>query len=152
MIKKYASMVLSVILLLSALSFRVCAVSNEAVATEVIPLEDGGYLEVTIVQSMARSTKSGNKYYTYKDSAGAIKWQAILSATFSYDGTTSSCTSSACSVSVYDSSWSLASKYAYRSGNTAYASVTMSYTTAGVETSRSTYKLSLSCDENGNLS
>ena len=150
--KKYISLFLIITFLSALLTPPVYGVSDDIVSIETITLDDGGCLEIVVLQSTTRATRSGNKYYTYKDANGSSKWKATLSATFTYDGTTSTCTSSSCSVAIYDSAWALVSKHAYRSGNTATGSVTMSYSTAGVTISKSTYKITLACNKNETLS
>lgn len=150
--KRLISLLLSLVVLLSV--FRISAFAEDVQTgfDEVIILEDGSYIEVEIVESLARSTKTGSKTYTYKDSSGNAKWKATLDGTYAYDGATYSCTAATCSVAVYDDGWNLDTKYAYRSGDTAYASVTMCHMVLGVMVEKSTYKLTLTCDKNGNLS
>lgn len=149
--KRFFSLFLSCVLIFSLFGMFVYANEVE-LNNEIILLENGDYIEVETIWSQARISRTATKSYTYRNSEGSAMWEAVLTAGFTYDGTTSSCTSASCNVTVYNSSYSMVTKHAYRSGNTAYASVTMSYTTAGVTTSQSTYKITLSCDENGNLS
>lgn len=118
---------------------------------ETIILENGDYIKVILTESLARSSKTGSKSYTYY-SEGTARWKGVLTADFTYDGTDCSSTSASCSVTVYDTSYSVANKYTYRSENTATASITMNFTAAGVTKTLGTFKIPLSCDENGNLS
>lgn len=117
-------------------------------------LSDGSYIVVELNTSPARasSTVTGTKTYTCKDDNGTALWKAVLTGTFSYTGSSSSCTSSSCSVTIYDSAWYLVSKSASKSGNTATASVTMGKKVLGITVSTIPITINLSCDANGNLS
>lgn len=115
---------------------------------------DDFYIVVTTQEYITRSsnTRSGNKIYTGYSGDNSVAWEIILSASFKYDGTTSSCTSSSCSVIINDNSWIAASHSSSKSGNTAYGTATLKHQVLGVVTSTSTHNLSLTCDKNGNLS
>lgn len=147
--KRTATFVLIIVCIISMFPAVAYADNPET----VIMLENGDYITVTKQESPARAsgTKTGSRTQTYVTSDGTTAWQAVLTATFSYNGATSSCTSSNCSVNVYSSSWYLVSKSATKSGNTATATFTMGYRVLGVTASKPTYQLSLSCDKNGNL-
>lgn len=116
--------------------------------------EDGSYLVETIEEHEMRAsgTKSGSKTKTFYDSNSEIKWKTVLNGTFTYSGTSSTCTSSNCNVTIYSSEWYTVSKSATKSGNTANASVTMGEKLLGVTVRKVSTNLSLSCDANGNLS
>lgn len=112
-----------------------------------------------LVQEASRS--SGGRLTTQEGSGGKTHDPDLLSSgacrrtlngTYTYDGATSSCTAATCSVAVYDDGWNLDTKYAYRSGDTAYASVTMCHMVLGVMVEKSTCKLTHTCDKNGNFS
>lgn len=74
-------------------------------------------------------------------------WTVHLSGTFSYNGSSSSCTKASCSISNLDSNWSVKSKSATKSKNTAHAKVTM-HQKGGGDLSK---ELTLTCDKNGKL-
>ena len=151
--RRALSLILVVIMTVSMLSTECFATDNDA-KTEVIYLEDGGYIITTIQESMTRATntKSGTKKNTRYNNDGSLAWQIILSGTFTYTGTTSTCTSSSISVNIYDSAYSKVSSSSSKSGNTANGSATISRKVLGVTVATNTYPLSLSCDKNGNLS
>ena len=123
---------------------------------QVIYYADGSYAIITTeelpcfgidgVLSSQASSKSGSK------SGGTAVWRATLTASFSYNGSSASCTAANCTVSTFDSAWYVISKSASRSGNTAAASVTMGKRQLGATTKTASCSLSLSCDANGNLS
>ena len=120
----------------------------------VITFEDGSYIEVHLNEdsSRATNTKSGSKTYSYYDANDNREWQAKLSASFTYDGTTSSCSSASCTVTIYESQWYEVSKTTTRSGNTATTELTMGQTFWGITIAKPEYTITLTCDKDGNLS
>lgn len=122
--------------------------------TTVTYFEDGSYIIDTIEISGARASGSisGSKTRSYYDENGNLDWKAVLNGSFSYTGSSATCTSSSVNVTVYDSSWYTVSKSASKSGNTANASVTMGRKVLGVTVEQKSISISLSCDKNGNLS
>ena len=86
------------------------------------------------------------------NSADELLWKAVLTGTFTYNGTSATCTASSCNVIIYDSDWHEISKSATKSSNTASASVTMGRKFLGITIDKETFYLSLSCDKNGVLS
>lgn len=121
---------------------------------EIIILEDGSYIEIVTTENFTRSSgsKTGNKSYTYWDNDGNAMWKAVLTASFTYTGSSSTCTNASCSVTIYDSSWYQVSKSTSYSGNTATTQLTMGHKVLGVTVSKPSYTITLSCDANGNLS
>lgn len=120
----------------------------------VIYLDDGSYIVVTVssFDTRASGSKTGSKSYNFYNSNDELEWKAVLSGTFTYNGTSATCTSSSCNITVYDTSWYEVSKTATRSGNTAYATFTMGRKVLGITVSKKDYSLTLSCDANGILS
>lgn len=145
--KRVVSVLMLVFFLFSALPVAGAA---EAVSEERIELGDGYYLIAETFQSGARASKSvsGSKPYTCYDSAGTALWKVTLYGTFTYTGSSATCTASSISTTIYDSSWSTGSKSASKSGNKATGSATMKKSTVkSVPVS-----LSLSCSASGSLS
>ena len=145
--KRVVSVLMLVFILFSALPMAGAA---EAVSEERIELGDGYYLIAETFQSGARASKSvsGSKPYTCYDSAGTALWKVTLYGTFTYTGSSATCTASSISTTIYDSSWSTGSKSASKSGNKATGSATMKKSTVkSVPVS-----LSLSCSASGSLS
>ena len=121
---------------------------------ETLYFEDGSYMTVEIEYNLTRTTWSvtGNKKYTYYDDNGSSQWYAVLTGSFNYTGSSSSCTSSNVNVTIYDSSWYTISKSASKSGNKATGSATVGQKVSSVTITRVPVNLTLSCDANGNLS
>ena len=86
------------------------------------------------------------------NSADELLWKAVLTGTFTYNGTSAACTASSCNVTIYDSNCHEISKSATKSSNTASASVTMGRKFLGITVAKNDYSISLSCDKNGVLS
>ena len=150
--KRLISLGLTLVLIMSMLSVTCFAASNSN--TTVTYFDDGSYLVETLEVSHSRAsgTKTGTKTQAYYDASGNTDWKAVLSGTFSYTGSSATCTASSVSVTVYDSDWYTVSKSASKSGATASASVTMGYKVLGVTTKKTSATPTLTCDANGNLS
>lgn len=127
---------------------------DKIVGSDIIYLEDGGYIliEVTDEYSITRATVTKNKNYTRYNGDSEAQWKITLTGSFTYNGTTSNCSSCSCTVTIYDDIWYTSSKTAWASGNTAYATVEMGRKLLGVTVKRETVDLTLTCDKNGNFS
>ena len=116
--------------------------------------ENGYYYEIsiTVTNSVARSAKEGSKTIYCKNSSGKTLWSITVNGTFTYNGSTSSCTSASVSTSVVDGSWKIASKFSSKSGNTAKATATAHCYLNGNIINRQTKTITLKCSANGKLS
>lgn len=152
--KRFVVILLLLVFAFSLFPIRAFAIEQLTVSSEVIWLESGDSLTITISESTSRATgtKTGYAEYLYTGSDGVAKWKAVLSGNFTYTGATSTCTASSCNVTIYDNSWYTVSKTVGKSGNTATATVTMGLKVLGVTVSKPTYNLTLTCDKDGNLS
>lgn len=124
--------------------------------SEIIPLDESTYIEVitcdnTSPQQAARTTysKSASKTYNIKNSSQVTLASFTLSCTFTYDGSTSTCTSASHSEAIYDSTWKFTSATASRSGNKGIGSFIAKCSATGQTVSKT---LTLTCDKNGNIS
>ena len=126
---------------------------SEASKTTIEYLDNGDYIETIIKweESDTRTTKSGSKTANYKNSNGDVLWYIKVTGTFTYNGTTSSCTSSSHSAVANSSSWSIKSASSSKSGNTATARATATFK-VGSTSQDYTRSVSLSCSANGTLS
>ena len=149
--KRFISLMLMAVLLFCTIPVRGNAVGNQV---QTFYFEDGSYMTVEVITNGARASgsKSGSKPYTYYDSDGKTLWKATLTGSFTYSGSTATCTSSRVDVTIYDSTWHTVSKSSNKSGNTASASVTMERRQLGITVTSKSVSMSLSCDKNGNLS
>ncbi len=99
-----------------------------------------------------RGTVSGSKQYEYVNSDGIVRWTATLTGTFTYNGSTATCTAASCETSVQQGNWHETYNHAYPSGNTAQADITMVRKVLFITVQTETAHLVLTCDANGNLS
>ena len=95
-----------------------------AAQDEVVYYEDGSYAVVVMKEentvTRATNRKTGSKAYKYYTADDELVWTVTLNATFSYNGSSATCTSvNSLNVTIYDDSWSTYSKSSTKSGNTA---------------------------------
>ena len=144
------------VVLLTVSMFPVSAfATTETQKTENIIYLDNGYyitVELTVAETRASGTKTASKTYTYRDSNGVEEWRAVLRGTFSYTGSSASCTAASCDVTITDTSWYIVSKSATKSGASAVGELTMGYKWLGITTDKESISMRITCDANGNLS
>lgn len=148
----FLSLILSVVFISQPLSVMADSTSVTQVTREY--LEDGSYFE-TVIESdgNARSTiKNASKTSTYKNASGQSLWYAKVTASFYYNGSTSSCTSASASGGSYVDVWKILSTSSSRTGNVGSARVTAGAYYVGIYVDSYTEVVTLSCDKNGNLS
>ena len=152
--KRILSFFLAMTFLLSAVSAVQATSEIGQTDIQVVHTEDGGYLIIELYGSsnMTRAAITKTKSYTRYDENDVMLWKASITGSFTYDGRTASCTSSSCSVTIYDNHWYTISKTAWTDENYAKATVEMGRKLLGVTVHRETYDLSILCDRNGNLS
>lgn len=152
MTRRVSCILLSIMLIL-LIPFNCLATENDEVGN-VIYFDDGSYMveQIFVIQSRASGTVTGDKIDTYYSSNGTALWKAVLTGSFTYSGTSSTCTSSSVSVTIYDNDWYTISKSASKSGNAATSSVTMGCKMLGVTVNKEYSNLTLTCDKDGNLS
>lgn len=150
------SIILSLAVLISCFSFPVNAAEIKSVSnTTVEYFDDGSYAVITITEEINNSrasVKTGTKTYTHKNSDGEIQWIYEIKGTFSYTGTSSTCTSVSDSYSISDDSWHMVSHSCSRSGNQAKGTVTMKRKLFNITVETVTKNLTLTCSATGVLS
>ena len=124
-------------------------------------LGDGLYLDTELIEYVpeskislmaASSSKSAAMSSKIHDSKGNILAEYTLSATFTYNGSTSSCTSVSHSSSVNANGWSFTSAASSRSGNTASGSFTAVNKVLGITVQTINRSLSITCSADGTIS
>ena len=128
---------------------------EKIINTSVEYFDDGSYLIMTtaeIVNHSRASVKTGNKTYTYNDSNGNTSWTYKITGTFSYTGSSSTCTAVSDSYTISHDNWHMSSHSCSKSGNTANGTVTMKYKVLGITANTITRNISLSCSASGTLS
>ena len=135
--KKTLTLLLAITLLLSIFVFPANASTetNIAVPGTVVDIEyldNGDYIVTTIEDSSIilpdastnATTVTKTKTSSFYNSAGDVMWYIKVQGTFTYDGTTSKCTSSAHKAAAIGTTWSILSASNSKSGNTATATAT----------------------------
>lgn len=165
--KKFLSLILTTVILVSLLSFNVSAVSydksaaNEIIISETTEyFEDGSSITTTVTQQVndietfaTTKTVSGSKTATIKNSDGDVLFKFKVNGTFSVNvGVSATCTAVSCSASDLASGWSLDSYTTSKSGNTARATGIFKKKTLLITTQTREVNISLACDANGVLS
>lgn len=144
---------LLVSLLVSFIPLNTSAVAFSESSKSIIYLDNGDYITIEIGQVVSRGTSVTNsKTYIYRGSSGTEYWRAVLKGTFTYDGTTSSCTASNCDITISDSAWSVSSKNVGKSGSTASADLTMVKKFIGITIQTENITMTLTCSPTGQFS
>lgn len=154
MAKSILKKFLLTLLILTMLPMSVFAADSPTVNEQIIYFENGSYItiELTKTETRALNLITGNKTYTFRNSEGTEAWRAVLTGTFSYNGSSATCTVSTCDVTITNTNWYVISKTASKSGNIARSSLTMGRRFAGITVDELDVNLKLTCDANGNLS
>lgn len=128
---------------------------------EIVFLENGDYLETVIADvptissgiSTFSTTKTVTKTKTtyYKNSNGVTLWSVSIRASFTYDGSTSRCTSYSHSTTCPAQSWRIKSVSSSKCGNSATAVATATHF---IGNTSNDYKRSITiyCSNNGTVS
>ncbi len=154
---------LAFVLLFAVVPSNSAYAERESALIETIYYQDGSYAVITLTEERSAEKEStfarafsyirnGSKTYTYYNSSGVTEWSATLNASFTYDGSTATCTAANCQVTIYNNAWYVVSNSSSYSGNTATANVTMGYRLLGNTVGTKSITITLSCDANGNLS
>ena len=135
--------IITVTLIISLISCILFCIPVSATTTDktektIEYLENGDYIETIITDDTENSdislyatntiTKTKTKYY--KNSSGIVLWSVSVKATFSYNGSTSTCTRCSHSTTAHASAWSIKSASHSKSGNTATAKATATWKTS----------------------
>lgn len=125
--------------------------ANTTVTREYLP--DGSYYETVLETIQVRSTvNNARKTLTYKNSSGKSLWYVTVTADFSFNGSTSHCTSASATAGSYTSTYKISSKSSGRSGNSGWARATADAYSNGSYVSSMTRTVYIYCDKNGNVS
>lgn len=124
-------------------------------------LENGYYYETIIVDVETEETNSlrassntitKKKTTQFKNSSGTVLWSVSITATFTYDGSTSKCTSCTPSAKAYASTWTIRSVTSSKSGNSATATAVARQTAATGNTYDYTKSVTIRCSATGVVS
>lgn len=157
--KKFTTFMLLIAVTLTLTGYNESAYAKEIPeSNETIYISDDLYIECMITEKSPLSTystsksKTVSKIYTLKTSSDKSLVSFKLTGTFTYNGSTSSCTSATYSTTIYDDTWKFTSKSASKSGNTATGKFTAKKYLLIIPIQTVTKTITLTCDKNGNIS
>ena len=150
--KQITSALLSILLIISLVSFTNAKTieNHEVYTTEYY--DDGSYgiTTITIVSSKAfNSTKTASKSYNHYSASNVLLWTITLTATFTYNGSTASCTNATPSYTMYATTWSVTKSNATYSGNTATGNFTVKRYNMFIPVETVNKTLTLTCSPSG---
>lgn len=129
--------------------------------SETVPLEDGDYLETTIIDTptipsgvsllSTEKTITKTKITKYKNKNGTILWSVSIRATFTYNGSTAKCVSCSHSTTCPSKTWKIKSVSSSKSGNSATAKATATQSIGNISRDF-TKSVTISCSKNGTVS
>lgn len=161
--KKIISLLLTVACLAcSIITLPLSVEATGTVSSATIEVLDNGYYYETIIEDEENTTipssRATTQYVTktkttqLKNSAGDVLWSVSIKATFSYDGSTSKCTSCTPSATAYASSWSIKSVTSSKSGNSATATAVATHTFIFGISQDTTKSVTIKCSATGVVS
>lgn len=152
--KRLFTLLTVVLLMVSMLPISTFAATETQETENIIYLDNGCYItvELSVVEARASGTKTASKTYTYRANNGEEEWRAVLRGTFSYTGSSATCTAASCDVTITDTDWYIVSKTATKSGASAVGELTMGLKFLGITIKKESISMRITCDANGNLS
>lgn len=131
------------------------AFANEKIATDsyIEYFDDGSYTVTEIktndISTLSTSTKTYTKQATYYSSNDEKLWAVYLTGTFTYTGSSATCTKSTVSYTIYDSNWKVSKATASKSGRTATGDFAVKRYVLGVPVKTINKTLTLTCSNTG---
>lgn len=157
--KKFIVLIITVIMIFSVLSVSVCAESNSTIVLETTEyFEDGSY-SITVLTvnnetavSKEISTKTGSKTTVFYNADNEKMVTVKLTASFSYTGSSATCTSVTPSYTIHDSHWRVTNSTGTKSVNKAIGEFTAKRYVLGIPTQTVDKTLTITCSNTGVLS
>lgn len=154
--KKFYSLLLSIVLSFT-LNVSVSAETPKTTTTFSTERLQNSYIyEITTTEdehsTYVTKEKTVSRTATCKNQNGTSLWSMTLTATFRYNGTTSSCTNSKVSTKIYDTNWRITNKTSSHSKNTATAKVVATFFKGNTASQTKTKTLTLTCSKTGVIS
>jgi hypothetical protein len=149
------------LLLTMFLCFVSIPASSESLNSDlqIIYYPDGSYVITELIDDSTeslllhnRTTVTKSKASTYYANTGTKCFTLTVTGTFTYDGTSATCTSATYSSTIHNNEWSLATGAASHSGNSATATGTFVRKVLGVVVSTKILTVTLSCSPSGEFS
>ena len=147
--------IITILTILSSILFLSFPVSALEQKKEIIQLDNGYYLETIIEETpttRASNQKTAKKTGNYKNAQGTTMFSVTVTGTFTYTGSSSTCTKSIASATSKNANWKISSKSASKSGNKATAKATAKRYVDGTAVEKQNCTVTLTCSSNGSLS
>lgn len=147
--------IITILTILSSILFLSFPVSALEQKKEIIQLDNGYYLETIIEETpttRASNKKTAKKTGNYKNAQGTTMFSVTVTGTFTYTGSSSTCTKSIASATSKNANWKISSKSASKSGNKATAKATAKRYVDGTAVETQNCTVTLTCSSNGSLS
>ncbi len=155
--KRVFSLLLAAVVLLPMLA--AAAPAHAAADADITYLPDGTYLVYSLetdekVPYAARSggQTSGTAKLECFTEKNEVLWRVILSAAFTYDGNSATCTEASLAMDYATGSYFLVEENTVRSGNHATSNFVVGYKILFATVGKESHVLTIFCDNNGNVS
>lgn len=154
--RNYLAIFFVILLLTSQISVYAANDTNGInLGTEYEYMDDGSYFEISTIQTssnLLRTTKTYERTKTYKNASGTPLWYVRVTATFNFNGSTSSCTNAYSSAASYNTAiWKIISHNSSHANNNAVAYATAKRYMSGVVVETQNQSVTIACDANGNI-
>lgn len=154
--KKKISILLVCVVLLMCFPIISYAAETDIQSNEIVIeyFDDGSYMvtEITSYPTRASGSITSYKDQKYYSSDDVLQWTFRLYGTFTYTGSSSTCTDASHTIIISSTGWNIASQSSRESGSKAYGTASMKYYVNGALKSTVNTTVTLTCDNNGNLS
>ena len=157
--KKAISLILCVLCIFSILTVNIFAETTETVVSETTEyLDNGCYIVTTITEEMnsvvsrATVSKTGSKKAVIYNSDDEPLVTLKLTGTFSYTGSSATCTAASTSYTVHSDNWKVTSAVASKSGNKATGNFTSKRYTLLIPVQTINSTVTITCSNSGVLS
>ena len=147
--------------LLLPVPFTVTRTASAAYTNTITEYDTNGCYWETIIKNTSSETGimpfamdktiTKTKTSSYKSANGTVLWPVSVTATFSYNGTSSKCLSCSDKAVSYNTTWFIKSSSSSKSGNSASAAATATHK-SGTSSVDYTRLFTISCDKNGTVS
>ena len=150
----------SLLILALVLAFAMPAfATSSSTSTYTEYYTDGSYAKIVITEDSSSSkatkatqTKSGTKGWIFYNANGVQLWKVQITGTFSYTGSTSTCTNVTKATFLYDNAWKVTAESCSKSGNKAMGSFTVKRYALLIPVQTENVSITLTCSANGTLS
>lgn len=151
-------LILVFLVLLMFLSFPMISYANDSEMAEyengyIEYYEDGSYsittIEASMISTFAASTVKQTKTTSHYSSKDEKEWDITVTGTFTFTGSSATCTNSKVSYKIYDTNWKVTSAQASKSGRTATGEFTLKRYFLGIPIETENKTLTLTCSNTG---